>query len=163
MSDCRTEFFSPPAVPTPVEPGVKLFYQETTLSALQMRTLNTVAVELIAAPGAGKIIMPVMMIIEYNFSGSAFGATGTLVFTYEGDATHVLWAYNAVNPAGWMNVAASAMALNLPINSQTVSKFPTLASAVNKGVSVFNNAAAMTLGGSSTVVFKCLYYVVPSP
>jgi len=59
-----------------VDSSMLIFYTQISLTSAQLLSLNTTPVQLVAAPGAGKIIVPVQVVFDYTY-GTATYVAGT--------------------------------------------------------------------------------------
>ena len=46
-------------------------FEKTSLTTAQLKSLNTTPVTLVTAPGVGKVIVPISIVIKYNYAGAA--------------------------------------------------------------------------------------------
>lgn len=70
--------------------GALWWTSTTTITNAQVKTLPTSYVQLLAAPGSGKMIFPFWVMLNKSFSGGDYtnvNANGYLEFTYDGGAT----------------------------------------------------------------------------
>lgn len=127
-------------------------------------TLNQAAVQgafgvpfqIVATPGANKVIIPTEMTLYTNFQTSAFAGGGVAIIQYDntihGAGTNAL---AATIPAAEVTAAASQI-YNLGPTSATV-----LTGITNKGIFFSNQTGAFTGGSaSSTLVITLSYYVI---
>ena len=97
--------------------------------------MNTTAVELIPAPGAGKVIMPIRAIIKIP-AGTAFAGSANLQFHWVGETDNLL-PNLAAN--GFLTAATAEARMLIPAGNAT------LTPATDKAVEM-NASAAMTAG-----------------
>jgi len=99
---------------------------KVTLTRAQILALNTTAVELIAAPGANKVIRLTKVIL--HAPSTNFYSSGTLYFQYGAYNTFTAMAITTTNPANVANAldVYNPNALYLPVNSNINVKAPTL-------------------------------------
>jgi len=69
----------------PVIPPQTVFQATAVMTAAQFRNLKTVPVQIVAPPGAGKVIVPITAYGKVQISTTAFGS-GSAVFLYWGSA-----------------------------------------------------------------------------
>lgn len=80
-----------PKLYNPAQAGV--LTSVTKLTASQIVNLGTTPVPLVAAPGAGNVISPVLFNLVYSFGTTVFGTTGTEQLRFFGTASpNPVWA-----------------------------------------------------------------------
>jgi hypothetical protein len=109
-------------------------------------SLGGTNVELIAAPGAGRLIVPISIVSYMDFNTTAYTGGGTLNFTYAAAGTAV-----ATMAAGLVTGSADTYGM------ATIAT-PTLTSGFNLPLYV-ENATASFATGDSTIQFELLYYI----
>ena len=53
-------------------------FEKTSLTTAQIGQLNTTPIKLVAAPGAGKVIVPISVVIRYNYGTAGMTGNRTL-------------------------------------------------------------------------------------
>lgn len=139
--------------------GILLANQEVTIIA----TLNQAAVQgafatpvqLVAAPGAGKVLIPTFASIYTNFQTTAFASGGVAIVqwgnTVHGAGTNSL---SATIPAAEITASASQV-YNLNGNTGNA-----LTAISNLGIFFSNQTGAFTLGNAASTVVITLTYIV---
>lgn len=128
-----------------------------TLTAAQIRTLNASPVQIVAAPGAGKVLVPIVCYGLMTQSGTAF------VGPFPNPAITI--AYNATNAAMSFSQNAFVTVTSDVYNWATQSALPTVggiakASVQNVPLFLKNFATEYTGGGSSTITFVLSYITI---
>ncbi len=65
----------------------KTFTTQVSLSSDQILALNTMPIQLVAAQGAGKIIVPILYILDYTFVSAAYASTTAVTISEGGTST----------------------------------------------------------------------------
>lgn len=122
----------------------------TTMDATTVNALETTGVDLVAAQGASKIILPIGVLAEYTYDTTAFTIGGSDVFAvgFSGGAT-----FCSIAGTGFVDQTSSSKRY---INA-TASAVTALA---NTKVRVYNTGTGFSDGGSSTVKLTLLYRVI---
>ena len=131
----------------------------TLLGTSQLTSLTTTPIVIVPAPAAGKILMPVALLMEYIYGGTAFGATGTFTFFY-GSTNSSNFAFAPRNGQNFLDQTSSQFVSVLPSTSTTNVGAPKSV-ADGSSISVGNDAAAFNTGNGSVRV-TVLYYVADS-
>lgn len=120
-----------------------------TLTAVQILLLYSAPVELVAAPGAGKVIEFLSAALFLDYSGTAFAAGGDLkIQTITGNVV-----VSDVSPASeFMNLSADAYEIIQALSDST-------SVAVNDGLEITNATAVHTGGDTSTVKVSIMYRI----
>lgn len=123
-----------------------------TLSNTQLQTLNTVPVTVVAAPGAGIVVVPVQLMYKGVRSGSAFTGDSSPRIRWNGIATDL-----TSNPTFTWNsaVAASLFRFNLAITSYAGS---TSDDPRNKALEV-SATANLTGGSGNSLEIRLSYFL----
>lgn len=136
--------------------GLQILSASVSLNQAAVQGAYAAPAQIIAAPGAGKILVPVQATIYTNFQTSAFAGGGVAILQYD----------STVHGAGTNALAATIPSAEITAaSSQIYNLEGAVASALtgitNKGL-FFSNATGAFTGGSasSTVVFTVSYYLV---
>ena len=127
-----------------------------TLSQAAIQGAYATPFQLVAAPGAGKVIVPIWATVYTNFQTAAFASGGVGIVQY-GNTVHGAGtnALSATIPAAEITAAASQL-YHLPGNSASA-----LTAVTNLGLFFSNQTGAFTNGNAaSTVVITLLYYTI---
>lgn len=122
-----------------------------TLSAAQIITLNSAPVVLVAAPGAGKLLIPQELLFEFTFNSVQFTGGGAVSVVNTGQTTSLL---AGSLPAATLTAAATSYTVlggNAGANGQAL--------LANTGLSL-KAATADFAAGNSTAVLKLRYDVI---
>ena len=135
-------------------PGVASAEQvtRTVLTVGQTRALNGTEIEIIPAPGAGKIIVPARGIVLHLPAGTAFSGIASgedLTFQYEGGSVNP---YGTVETTGFLSVNTAQTRILVPAGSTA------RAPAVNTAVEITNSGVIG--GGRSGLTIYAYYFVV---
>jgi hypothetical protein len=128
-----------------------------TLNTSQLLNLTTTPVELIPAPGAGLMIVPLFVVANYIFGGTPFGSTGEIDCIYAGTAG--VYPQAVILASGFLSASVNkvtVVTLYAPgsANNQTFSSSNT----INKALQASNSAAAIATGNGSVVL--TIYYQI---
>lgn len=128
-----------------------------TLTAAQVRTLNASPVQIVAAPGAGKVLVPIVCYGLLNSTGTAF------VGPFPNPAITI--AYNATNAAMSFSQNAFVTVTTDVYNWATQNALATVggiakASVQNTPLFLKNFATEYTGGGSATINFVLSYITI---
>lgn len=127
--------------------GDSTFIEETiTLTNAQIRTLGSVPVDIIAAPGAGYAIEVISAFVNYTYATDAFAGNMTADLIYTTTANEIATATNAFSGA-----------------ASKITKFVTSAGVImpNEGVTIKMDTGDPTVGGTEagTAVVSVTYKV----
>lgn len=122
---------------------------QTSLSSAQILAIYTTPIQLIAAPGAGKIIVPWTIIVDYTFGTSPYSGG---LYMYETTGSQMITSSNTIN--GSVNIIRIFMLYN--------------GQATNNNVSVVDNAPLMVAGsgggnptgGDGTAKITVIYQII---
>lgn len=132
---------------TALDPSV-LQVKTVALSAAQITTLNSVPVALIAAPGAGKVIMVDAMMFQFKYGTVQFTGGGAVSPVYHGATTNLLGgsvAAATIQAAANANISAGAPAAALALTT-------------NAGVDL--RAATADFAAGDSTAFVTIWYSV---
>jgi hypothetical protein len=136
--------------------------QTVTLTAAQIIALNATPVQLVAAPGAGLINIPLSMVFEFDAvpvtsppSTGAFAGVHTADLSVYYNTTKV--SNLKGDSTGLLDQTAQTFEQAAPA---TTTIFSTSAQAVNQAVMLYNNGTAYTGGGASTLNVTVFYATV---
>lgn len=115
---------------------------QVTLTAAQITSLHTVPVSLVAAPGAGLVIVPTMLVFQFKYGAVQFTGGGAVNPVYHSATANLLGASVA---AATIQAAASAVISTGPAAGPT-----TLAA--NTGVDLYAATANFAAGDGTAVV-----------
>lgn len=131
-----------------------------TLSSSQLKNLTTTPVQLIAAQGAGTVIVPLFVVANYVYGGTAYAVTGNVEIIYAGLAGK--WPQAIFQSSNFLTQVSSQVSVVTLYGPATVPPsagiFPA-ASIVNKDLQASNTAAAIATGNGS-LVLTIFYQVV---
>lgn len=130
---------------------VLTFFKATTLSSAQMLALFDTPVELIPAPGAGKMIVPLHFSLALVYGTTQYGINGTPLIGYDGQTD-----FTTVDL--------------VPIMSEVESKVRLVSLAMNHPFAVVENKALMAMDmvenptdGDSDLRIGISYYIDTLP
>jgi hypothetical protein len=128
-------------------------YATVTLTASQMRNLVGTPIQIVAAPGAGKVLVPI-----YCYALLTFGTTN-----FSSGATPINISYNSAS--GAMQFSASALTASVDVYAwatQTSSLLAGIPKATvqNSPLTIVNFGNNYSGGGTSTVQFLIAYSVI---
>ena len=136
------------AVKTYVDSAVSSVKQvKVSLSSAQILTLGSVPVTLVPAQGAGKVIIPVSVVLDYNFVTSGY-STNTNVFIASASSP------TSITRTGVLAFVGDACTFDTPINSGASN-----ALTGNESLQISTGAGDPT-GGDSTLDVYVNYIVV---
>lgn len=55
-----------------------IYYTQVSLTSAQILTMNSVPVQLVAAPGSGMVIVPIAIIMDYTYGTATYGSGGAV-------------------------------------------------------------------------------------
>lgn len=115
-----------------------------TLSSANLLALNATPIDLVAAPGAGKILVPIRVTLEHIFNTTGYAVSGNLQLQYNGGGGIA----TLIAPAGLLDTAASqAAAPAAPtLNALT-------SASINKSLQLKASAALTTGDGTLKVTY----------
>lgn len=122
--------------------GVAQSSKQVTLTAAQIRTLNTAPVAAIPAPGVGNAVVMYGMLFQYKFGTIQFTGGGAINPVHHGATTNLLTgavAAATVQAATSALVSVGAAAVALPVS-------------VNVGVDIFANTGNFAAGDGTAIV-----------
>lgn len=127
----------------------------TNLTFTQVRTLGTAGIQVVAAPGAGLMNIPIMAYLYKAASATAYTATGNLQIFYDSAGTNV--ASNSTNNSGFLTVTtASYAAVSMKSGAGASSAF----TAQSNSAMYIKSSAAITLGDGALSI-KVFYATLP--
>lgn len=133
-------------VPTFVDPPI--FTKSKDLTAAQLQTLNTVPVEIVAAPGAGFVIVPISWTFEQAIGLTDFGAAPDIFLQWGTVTTRVVVAITLNN-----GVSATRFFM-----ANAASAAQSIANTSNKPLNISSSADTPS-AGSGTFRVTVKYYV----
>lgn len=128
--------------------AVKSGVVQVVLSAAQITTLHSVPVSLLAAPGAGKVILPEGLLFQFKYGTVQFTGGGAVNPVYHGATTNLLTGSVA---AATIQAAASA-------TISAGAKASALALTTNAGVDLYAGTADFAAGDSTAIA--TLWYTI---
>lgn len=138
-------------------PNIKI--AQITLNTAAMTSLYSAPSQLIAAPGAGLMIIPLQFPMNYIYNTTAFtvGTSGALIVQYDSTihAGGTSVGGGANFPTGFVDQTANMMKFVLPSLPVVTSS-----SCINKGIYLSQQTADMTGGGSSSMIITISYYII---
>jgi hypothetical protein len=139
----------------PTIPPQTVFQATVTMTAAQFRALSSIPFQLVAAQGAGAVIVPITVMGKVNVGSAAFGGGSAVILAYGSTAANPT---NIRFDSGTFDSATSGYYLPTFIAPST-SGIP-LTSIENQGLYISVNSSAFTGGGTSTVVITVFYSVI---
>ncbi len=129
---------------------------QTSLTSAQIRAMSVTPVQLVAAPGSNRIVVPVAYQFTYLFDTAQYAAGGAIGVEYGNTAA-------LAGPAASTTLAAATFNGYAASNTFTLTPdvTDTLANVVNAGLFLSNTVGAFTTGAGSLKV-NTLYMVVGS-
>lgn len=120
-----------------------------TLSSAEILALYTTPKTLIAAPGAGKIIIPETIILYLDYGTATYTAGGVVRVSFNGETTQLLG--TTTMEANLVEKTADTVVIG---NFIPISTTPTdITVGINKALEITNNTANFTTGDSIIKVF----------
>lgn len=141
----------------PTIPPQTVFQATVTLTAAQFKVLSGTPFEVVAAQGAGTVIVPITAIGKVNVVGAPFGSGSAVLFGYGStaqatDRTNLSFVSGSFNSAGSGYYFASA-------DDPTGSVIGNIA-IENQGLFITVNSSNFNGGGTSTVDITTFYSVI---
>lgn len=121
-------------------------YATVALTAAQIIAMGTVAVSVLAAPGAGKAIMVESIMFEMTRTGTAFTGGGAINFQYHTTTTSVPHA--STIPASLVTTGGAGLAQSL-----LAPPAATLVVPANEGIDIANITAPFAAGTGTAKIF----------
>jgi len=141
-----------------LDPGV-LQVDTVTLTSAQVKGLRAAPATLVAAPGAGKMVVVESLALQLNYGGSnAFTETADNLILQYGDSGQDITA--AIETTGFIDQTADMVAIIYPA---TIATAAAATVAVNEVVELFNTGdgeIAGNAGNNNTLVATIAYRVV---
>jgi len=142
-------------------PGGGILSASGTLTNAQIKALVGTPVQLIAAPGSGKIIMIISLLVKMVYGGTnAFTDTGGqgIALTYGGQESVIVPTVNFLTSSA-VTATASTITISPPVYGGTIA-YATAANAnvsacVVSGTNITGNAA-----GNNTIAWQLNYYII---
>ena len=107
-------------------------YVKVEVSSAEILALNTTPKELVAAPGAGKVIVPMSMISYYKYGSTAYLTNLNLGIIHQGSSSDMLSISNAlagsvdlINGVSLSSVAEAIEVINTALNVRVRTGDPT--------------------------------------
>lgn len=132
---------------------VGVFSTETTIATADVLTAYATPVELVAAPGAGKIIVPLLIMTYMDYNSAAYATNTTLRFGWDGASAGTAVLYGT--QASIINQTTDMTAWFLPTSTSVAS----ITSAVNKNFCLSVSTGNPTAGNSGLSVYT-IYLVI---
>jgi hypothetical protein len=133
-----------------------------TLTSAQLKALNVTPVQLIAAPGAGKAIVPLFTSANYTFGGTAYGVAGQVEITYSSEVGLGKWTQAIFPSNNFLTAVSSQLAVATlygPSTTIPVAGIFPAATIANQGIVAANTAAAINTG-NGTLTLTIVYMIV---
>lgn len=121
-----------------------------TLADADIKTLSSVPVNTVAAPGSGFVVMPVMFSIQKNFAAGAYGSNPNIFLRWAGVALDLTTAISLTFTAADSRISAA-------VNSFAA----TTSSADNKALVVRSTADVTGGNAANTLKVSVVYYLMP--
>lgn len=127
-----------------------------SLTAAQIKCLLTSPVDIIAAPGASKIIIPVAFYIQFNVGNPGFGASVPLRIQYNG-ATHSMMSPSTPVITGANTTVSGRASLNVNAMAYATDGDPR-----NKALQIGSttNIGGCTGTGAGSADYRMLYMII---
>lgn len=132
-------------------------YAETDLTAAQFNGMYATPVQLVAAPGANKMIIVDKVVLNMTFVSAQYAAGGVVAAQYDSTANGAGSAASGTIAAATVNGYAASTGIMVDGALSSVA----FTAAVNKGIYLSNQTAAFTTGDSTWKV-QVWYRVVPT-
>lgn len=129
-------------------------HKPVTITNAQMLALSTTPVELIPAPGAGKLIIVDRIVAKHNYSTAAFSDTN-LTIGYDDGADVTVATIDATNFLNGVSASATRPLIS-PVDAATA--VDTSAQIENENIAI--TAAANPTTGGGTLTLDIFYYVI---
>lgn len=143
--------------------GVIMGSATATLTANQLKNLLATPVQMVAAPGSGKYILPTALSMVYHAGATPYTvADGELLLTPQGTAAgNISWNFFDGTGAGFLDQPDDQLYAStiMDINNGSPHKPPSLYD--NKALMMARNGATEWTNGDGTVVVIVNYIVVP--
>lgn len=132
---------------------VGIYSAQVDIVSADVLTAYTTPVELVPAPGAGKIILPLAIFTDMDYNSSAYATNTTMRFGWDGASagTAVLFG----TQAGILNQTTDELAWFFPTTGNVAS----LTSAVNKNF-CFSVSTGNPTAGNSPLIMTIIYLVI---
>jgi hypothetical protein len=127
-----------------------------TLTSAQLKALRATPVQLVAAPGAGKVIQAISSFWQYSAGATPYTVPDGSLVIYNATAGLVLGERFTENAAGFLDQAASQVLL---LNADNTQAQPATSFA-NKALLIANNGSGEWTAGDGTVIVTVYYAVV---
>ncbi len=127
------------------------------MTAAQYRALNVTPIQIVAAPGAGKVLVPVFCYGLLNSDGTAFTAPfpfGAVAISYISTSNAMLFSQSA-----FVSITFDAYSWATQSTSATIGGVAK-ATVQNTPLTLKNNGAAFTGGGNSTITLNLAYTTI---
>lgn len=122
-----------------------------TLSSAQIKALRATPVAIVAAPGAGKMIVPVSTTAKFIYGGTAYTGAGDSVNVYWGTTT-------SLNASGIAN--ATMVGTTTTWQLLNIGNTATTTTPENVALNWFNPGASEFITGNSTISWSITYRIV---
>lgn len=129
---------------------VGIFSTEVSIVSADVLTAYATPVELVPAPGAGKIIVPLMIMTYIDYNSAAYATNTTMRFGWDGASAGTAVLYGT--QAGIINQTTDMIAWFLPTSTSVAS----ITSAMNKNF-CFSVSTGNPTAGNSTIVVYTVY------
>ena len=125
-----------------------------SLTAANLLAMNGAPVSVLAAPGSGKVIVPILVVFIMKRTATAYANGGTIQFQYHTTTSSV--AHAGTLPATVLTAAGAGTTINLLGPNTGTNSTPLPA---NEGIDI-TNASAAFITGTGTAVVEIWYSVI---
>ncbi len=139
--------------------GGEILTAKVTLTSLQIKALKATPIQIVAAPGAGKVIMPITAYYYFVYGGTNAFTNGQPIEVVTNNAGTLTSLYELA-PASIVDVTTSLKGSSLISFGATITNVPT--NMINNPVVVINTGATEITGNAAnnnTLEVAVTYYV----
>ena len=137
----------------------------TRITSAQLKTLNTLPISLVAAPGAGFAILPMSISLVYNFLTAAYTNVNNPSITWGTSNSNPGWDYPNIsfqlNNVQNLFLGAASFFVSGAVIAPDVSTSPVALSVFANQPITFNDTQAWASGSGSAII-TVVYVTVPT-